>query len=87
MQLGTVQYNAKTFDTMQLHSVSCMSECTHVYNFLAGLLSSDIFHCPTPCYLTTRLLSLLPYSTLPESEKPLPFRACLQCRMYLQHCE
>ena len=30
---------------------------------------------------------LLDYSTLPESEKPLPFRACFQRRKYLQHFE
>ena len=31
---------------------------------------------PTRYYSTTRILSSLPYPTLPENEKPLPFRAC-----------
>ena len=35
----------------------------------------EIFHYPTRGYSTTRLLSSLPYPTLPEIEKPLPFRA------------
>ena len=33
-------------------------------------------HYPTRYYSTTRLLSSLPYPTLPEIEKPLPFRPC-----------
>ena len=36
----------------------------------------EIFHYPTRGYSTTRLLSSLPYPTLPETEKPLPVRAC-----------
>ena len=34
----------------------------------------EICHYPTRYYSTTRLLSSLPYPTLPETEKPLPFR-------------
>ena len=33
-------------------------------------------HYPTRYYSTTRLLSSLAYPTLPEIEKPLPFRPC-----------
>ena len=36
----------------------------------------EIFHYPTRGYSTTRLLSSLPYPTLPETEKPVPVRAC-----------
>ena len=31
MQLGTMRYNAITFNTAQLHTIPCMSEHTHVY--------------------------------------------------------
>ena len=40
------------------------------------MLQNVIFHYPTRGYPTTRLLSSLPYPTLPETEKPLPVRAC-----------
>ena len=50
---------------------------------LAKLLCFDLaneplkkFHYPTRYYSTTRILSSLPYPTLPQIEKPLPFRAC-----------
>ena len=38
----------------------------------------EIFHYPTREYPTTRLLSSLPYPTLPETEKSLPVRAWSQ---------
>ena len=49
------------------------------HHFLAGSIfkkALEIFHYPTRGYSTTRLLSSLPYPTLPETEKPLPVRAC-----------
>ena len=50
------------------------------HHFLAGSIfkkALEIFHYPTRGYSTTRLLSSLPYPTLPETEKPLPVRAWL----------
>ena len=87
---NTIQYNEITFQTVQLYIIPWMSEHTHDFcNFFwsecrlstFSLFKSMIklwifFHYPTRYYSTTRFLSSLPYPTLPESEKALPFRAC-----------
>ena len=44
-------------------------------DFLAGQLNSEIFSLPYSLLLDYSYLSSLPYPTLPEIEKPLPFRA------------
>ena len=57
------------------------------HHFLAGSIfkkALEIFHYPTRGYSTTRLLSSLPYPTLPETEKPLPVRACSWWKIYFK---
>ena len=44
--------------------------------FLAGQLGSEFFSLPYSLLLDYSVLSSLPYPTLPEIEKPLPFRPC-----------
>ena len=50
----------------------------HVRAFLAAQLISEMFPLPYSLLLdySTFEFTTLPYPTLPESEKPLPFRAC-----------
>ena len=47
--------------------------------FLAGQMNVWIFSLPYSLLLDYSVLGSLPYPTLPEIEKPLPFRACLYC--------
>ena len=63
-------HHAIPFNTMQIDTILCISEHTYIL-YVYWTNQAFSLHSPTRYYLTTRLLTSLPYPPLPEIEKPL----------------